>query len=278
LPERRVSGRKLACIIGWPVSQSLSPAIQNAAFAELGLDWTYIPLAVRAGAVDEGVNLLRLLDVDGANVTTPHKRTVVPLLDRLDGDAAAIDAVNTIVREGTALVGNNTDGAGFIAAVRAEAGFEPEGKRALVLGAGGAARAVAFAMAQAGAAVSVAARRGEQAAELAELAPGIGPVPWEDLPQAELIVNATSSRDGLPLERLGFGPGVVAVDLIYPPPLTDFVRTAQAAGAVAFDGLGMLIHQAALSFHLWTGLEAPIAVMTQAARAALSKTEPEASE
>src|SRR5437667_11073134 len=105
-----MSARKLACIIGWPVAESLSPVIHNAAFAAVGLDWTYVPLAVRPGAIEEGMNLLRQLGVEGANVTMPHKRVVVPLLDRLEGDAAALGAVNTIVRDGATFVGHNTDG------------------------------------------------------------------------------------------------------------------------------------------------------------------------
>ncbi|TMK50803.1 MAG: shikimate dehydrogenase, partial [Actinobacteria bacterium] len=130
-----MSARKLACIIGWPVARSLSPAIHNAAFAALGLDWTYVPLAVRPGAIEEGMGLVHELGVEGANVTMPHKQTVIPFLERLEGDAQTLGAVNTIVREGSALVGFNTDGAGFLAAIRDEAAFDPSGKRALVLGA-----------------------------------------------------------------------------------------------------------------------------------------------
>jgi shikimate dehydrogenase len=261
--------RKLACIIGWPVAQSLSPAIHNAAFASLGLEWTYVPLAVRPGAIDEGMGLVRLLEVDGANVTMPHKRAIVGLLDGLDGDAALLDAVNTIVRENDKLIGHNTDGGGFLAALAADAGFEPRSKRAFVLGAGGAARAVAVALARAGATVMVAARRSEQASELAALDDSIETAPWGNRVVADLIVNATPAREGLPLESLTFGSDILAVDLIYAPPATRFVLFAQEAGARALDGLGMLIHQAALSFRLWTGLDAPVSVMTQAARAAL---------
>ena len=264
-----MSARKLACIIGWPVAESLSPAIHNAAFEALGLDWTYIPLAVRPGAIDEGVGLLRELDVQGANVTMPHKQSVVPYLERLSGDAQTLQAVNTIVRDGEAFVGDNTDGPGFLAAIAEEAGFEPEGKRALVLGAGGAARAVALALARAGAAVVVSARRPEQAAELSSLAVGIETGLWGVAAEADLIVNATPSRDGLPLDALGFGPRVLGVDLIYQPPSTGFVLAARAAGATAVDGLGMLVHQASLSFRLWTGREAPLHVMREAARSAL---------
>jgi len=264
-----MSARKLACIIGWPVAESLSPAIHNAAFAAVGLDWTYVALAVRPGAITEGMNLLRELGVEGANVTMPHKRAVVPLLDRLDAEATALDAVNTIVRAGTAFVGHNTDGPGFLAAIGEEASFAPAGKTAVVLGAGGAARAVAVALARAGASVRVSARRPEQAAEVAGLDPGIQVEAWGESTPADLVVNATPSREGLPLETLGFGPGMLAVDLIYAPPMTGFVRFAREAGATALDGIGMLVHQAALSFRLWTGVDPPIPVMADAARAAL---------
>lgn len=264
-----MSARKLACIIGWPVAHSLSPPIHNAAFHALGLDWTYVPIAVRPGGISEGVELLRLLGVDGANVTMPHKRDVVPLLDRLDGDAVPLDAVNTIVREGRALIGHNTDGPGFLAALRADAGFEPAGARALILGAGGAARAVAFALARAGANVRIAARRSGQAQEVAALHEGIAAADWPAATvSADLVVNATPLRDGLPLEHLGFGPDVLAADLIYAPPETPFVRFARERGARAVDGLGMLVQQAALSFRLWTGVDAPVEIMADAARRA----------
>lgn len=261
--------RRLACIIGYPVAHSLSPAIHNAAFAALGLDWTYVALAVRPGAVAEGVSLLRTLRVDGANVTMPHKQAVVPHLDGLEGDAATLGAVNTIVRDEESLVGHNTDGAGFVAFLRADAGFEPAGTRALILGAGGAARGVALALVRAGSVVTIAGRRAGQATEAAA-ATGAAPGSWDAPPEADLVVQATPARDGLPLDRLALGPGVIAVDLIYPPPETPFCAAARAAGARAFDGLGMLVRQAALSFELWTGAAPPIGVMAEAARAGLA--------
>ena len=267
-----MSARKLACIIGWPVAQSLSPAIHNAAFDALGLDWTYVPLAVRPGAIEEGIGFLRELSVQGANVTMPHKQSIVPFLERLEGDASALRAVNTIVREREALIGHNTDGPGFLAALREETGFDPGGKRALVLGAGGAARAVALALARAGGSVIVSARRQEQAAEVSALDAAIETAPWATEVSADLVVNATPTREGLPLGSLPFGTGVVVADLIYLPPETGLLRAARAAGAVTCDGLGMLVHQAALSFKLWTGVEAPIEVMAEAAREAVASS------
>jgi shikimate dehydrogenase len=157
--------------------------------------------------------------------------------------------------------------------VAEEAAFDPDGKTAVVLGAGGAARAVAVALAQAGASVRVSARRAEQASEVAALAAGIDVAPWGEPMPADIVVNATPTREGLPLGSLGFGPGMLAVDLIYLPPMTEFVRFAREAGATALDGLGMLVHQAALSFRLWTGIDPPLAVMAEAARATLSSSE-----
>jgi len=263
-----MSARKLACIIGWPVAQSLSPAIHNAAFEALGLDWTYVPLAVRPGAIEEGVHLMNEMGAQGANVTMPHKQAIVPYLERLEGDAETLRAVNTIIREGSSLIGHNTDGPGFLTALREEARFEPKGKHCLILGGGGAARADALALTIEGADVVVSARRPEQAAELTSIAARIETAPWGTTIQADLVVNATPSREGLPLDSMRFGPNVVAADLIYVPPETAFLEAARAAGATAVDGLGMLVHQAALSFRLWTGVNAPLEVMAQAARAA----------
>jgi len=259
----------VAAVIGFPIRHSLSPAMHNAAFAALGLDWVYLQLAVPPDRAADGVRALRLLGARGANVTMPHKLGVVASLDALAPQAEALGAVNTIVRDGARLVGHNTDGAGFLAALGEEAGFGPHGRRALVVGAGGAARAVAVALANAGASVTVTARRLEQAEAIAALGPGIAARPWGEPAEADLIVQATPAREDLPLKALPFGPGVVAVDLIYPPPATPFMQAAVRAGARAVGGLGMLIHQAALSFELWTGRRAPIEVMRLAAETSL---------
>lgn len=254
----------LACVMGWPVAHSLSPAIHNAGFAAAGLDWTFVPLAIRPGAIAEGVHLLGELEVHGASVTMPHKQTVVPFLARLAGDAARLGAVNTIAREGAALVGHNTDGAGFLRALAAETGVDPAGASATVLGAGGAARAVALALADAGVSVTVISRRPEQAADVAALHQAIssGNVPG----RSDLVVNATPVRDEVPFDVANFG--TVAADLLYGRVPSAFLRGARAAGATAMDGLGMLVHQAALAFTIWTGIEAPVTAMAEGARAA----------
>jgi shikimate dehydrogenase len=265
-----MSAREVTCIIGWPVSHSLSPAIHSAAFDASGLEWIYIPIGVRPDGVEEGMQTLRTLDVVGANVTMPHKRAVVPHLKGLEGDAMVLETVNTLVRADGGFIGHNTDGAGFLDFLDRTASWEPMGKRALVLGAGGAARAVAYALARTGARVFVEARRKDQAHELVGLHKNIQDMAWGDRVEADLIVNATAAREGLPLDTLGFGQGTIAVDLIYPPPDTAFVQAARAAGSIAFDGLGMLVHQAGLSFRIWTGLEPPLDVMSAAAQRALA--------
>jgi shikimate dehydrogenase len=156
--ERLMGAAHLACIIGYPVAQSLSPAIHTAGFDALGLDWTYIAIAVQPGAAQDGIVLLRELGVEGASVTMPHKQDVVAYLDGLTGDAEVVGAVNTIAREGRRLIGHNTDGTGFVRFLRTDASFEPSGSRVVLLGAGGAARGVAHALAREGADVTVMAR------------------------------------------------------------------------------------------------------------------------
>lgn len=265
MPQTRaVMARQLVCIIGWPVTTSLSPAIHAAAFAATGLDWTYVPLPVRPGAAAEGVGLLRTLAAVGANVTVPHKEAVIATLDGIDDESRSIGAVNTIVRNGDALLGENTDARGCVAALR-EDGFDATGKSALILGAGGAARAVAMGLAMAGAHVSVAARRDDAAAAVARIHEDISVASWDALPAADLVVQATSVMDGLPLQDISFGE--IALDIIYGRGETPFLAAARSAGAQGLDGLGMLIHQAALSFTRWTGKEAPIDAMRAAALA-----------
>lgn len=269
MPEGVVSGAAhLACIIGWPVSKSLSPVIHQAAFEAAGLDWAYIAIPVRPGAVGEGVGLLRTLGVDGANVTMPHKEVIREYLDSIDEEAAAIGAVNTVVRDGELLIGHNTDGIGFVRFLEHDANFDPRDKAALILGAGGAARAVVRALTGAGARVTVSARRPERAASVAGVAEEVATAEWGAAVSADLVVNATPVRDGLPVQ---FGPEMLAVDMIYQPPETSFVSEARSAGARAFDGLGMLVHQAALSFTLWTGVEAPVQIMREAAETAMRR-------
>jgi shikimate dehydrogenase len=275
----RIGGRtRLAGVIGWPVGGSLSPVIHNAAFAALGLDWAYVPLAVPPGRVAEAVAGLRALGFTGANVTMPHKTEAARAVEELTDDARLLDAVNTITVGPDAVEGANTDAPGFERFLRVDAGFDPAGRRALVFGAGGAARACALALGRAGLAeLVVAIREPERGIALTRLAREL-PVDVRVVPIAEaasehadLVVNATPlGRAGETLPHPPFGPGVLAVDLLYRPGVTPMMAAARAAGAGAFGGLGLLLHQAALSFERWTGRDAPMPVMSAAALAELT--------
>lgn len=266
-------------VIGWPVSHSLSPAIHNAAFSALGMDWAYVPLPVPPDALPEALAGLRALGLAGANVTMPHKGGCAELIDDLTEDARRLRAVNTIVLGPAGPSGHNTDAPGFDRFLRRDAGFDPSGRSALIYGAGGAARACALALARAGLrALAVAVREPERAEALREAIEGlpteVSVVPFEQAAGApsDLIVNATPlgiHGEVLPLPPLG--PDVLAVDLLYRPSLTPLLSAVRAAGNAAFGGLGLLLEQAALSFELWTGQAAPLEVMSAAALAELAE-------
>ena len=260
-------------IIGDPVRHSRSPAIHNAAFAALGLDFVYVALPVAAGKGRDAVGAVRTLGIAGLNVTMPHKTDVAATCDELTPAAAALASVNTVVNHDGHIMGDSTDGPGFVAALRAQ-GVEPAGRRVLVLGAGGAARAIVDALGRAGAAVPVAARRAEAGERAAALAPGATTVGFDDLDRAvaaaEVVVNATPI--GMQGEPPPFDPAVLTdahfvYDTVYHPSPTPLLEAAAARGVPGADGLGMLVHQAALAFTLWTGEAAPLAVMSAAAGA-----------
>ncbi len=285
-----IDGRtKLVGVMGWPVEHSLSPPMHNAAFAALHLNWCYVPCAVAPEQVGAALAGLRALGFAGVNVTVPHKQAVIPHLDSLSDAARAIGAVNTIVvgADG-ALHGDNTDAAGFLASLR-EAGCDPRGARVLLLGAGGAARAVAYALATAGASQIVLwnrtpARAQAIADDLRPLFPHVAfvahPLP-DDLGAfnvtSDLIVNCTSvgmwpHDDASPWPNERPLPGdCLVVDLIYRPQETLFLRQAHAAGARTLNGVGMLVHQGAAAFRLWTGAEPPVEVMRAALLTALAR-------
>ena len=274
---RRVTGEtRTVGVIGWPVEHSLSPAIHNAAFAALGLDWIDVPMPVEPGRLPQAIWGLRALGFVGANVTMPHKTEATELMDAATSDAERLRAVNTIAVEEGNLVGHNTDGPGFERFLHRDVGFEAGGSHAVVFGAGGAARAVALALARAGVArVTVAARDPKRAQPLVDLVIDEGvdadAVAFEAAAPggAGLIVNATPlGRRGERLHLPPLGPETVAVDLLYPE-VTPLQEAVTAAGGRAFGGLGLLLHQAALSFELWTGREAPLEAMRAAAQAAI---------
>lgn len=281
----RVSGAtRTVGVIGWPVTLSLSPAIHNAAFGALGMDWIYVSLPVPPGSLPEALAGLRATGFAGANVTMPHKTEAAELADSLSEEAERLRAVNTLVVGPGSIAGHNTDAPGFERFLRRDAGFDPAGRAALIYGAGGAARACALALVRAGLGrLTVAVREPGRASELLATVEGLGStpqvIPWGgvDAVRADLVVNATpvgAWGDLLPLPPLDVG--MLVVDLLYRPTVTPLQQAARAAGATAFGGLGLLLHQAALSFELWTGRLPPLSVMSAAALAELTEsTEPE---
>jgi shikimate dehydrogenase len=282
--EVRIDGStRIVGVIGWPVDHSLSPAIHNAAFAAAGLDRAYVPLPVPPRGLAAALAGLEALGFEGANVTMPHKTEAAELIEELTDDARLLRAVNTIVVRAGRLEGHNTDVTGFDRFLRRDVGFDPDGRTALIYGAGGAARACALALARAGLTrLTVAARDEARVAPLRSIVTDLGvPVavvrPGDaGTVSADVIVNATpvgalqeASHPSLPL----LGPGVLVVDLLYDPPTTLLQRRAREAGATAVGGLGLLLEQAALSFELWTGTPASLEVMSAAALAVLRERE-----
>jgi len=275
-------------LIGWPIRHSISPAMHNAAFQTLGIDGDYSLLPVeRPEDLEKTISALKA-DPEwvGANVTVPYKEKILPHLDRLEGAAAALKAVNTIVRKGGKLIGHNTDMPGFLADLKRN-GMDPAGKPALVIGSGGAARAVVLGLVSCGCTVCLVAVIREQAAALAsELGRGrVEAIGWDDprlaakVNGAALIVNTSPvgmwpKTDATPWPKGLALPGSASVyDLVYNPLETRFLREAKSLGAKTAGGLGMLVEQGALAFELWTGARAPRAVMLKAARTALEGSE-----
>jgi len=270
---------KLIALIGDPVAHSVSPAMQNAAFRALGLNYAYLAFQVSAKDLGGAIAGVRGLGLRGANITIPHKTAVLPLLDQIDEQARRIGAVNTIVNEDSRLTGHNTDAPGFLTALR-RGGFESRGEKAVVLGAGGAARAIVFALRDAGASVAIINRTHGAAEALAKetgsLAfPMIESCLKEAIDGSSLIVNATSigmspDNDSTPLPAQLLRAGMTVFDSVYRPRRTRLLRDADAAGCRTIGGLEMLVEQGALAFELWTGERAPREVMRQAAAEVLA--------
>ncbi len=272
----------LAAVIGSPVGHSLSPAIHNAAFRAAGLSWLFVAWEVPDGLAGEALSAMKSLGMAGLSVTMPHKTAVAEAVDTLSPQAKKLQAVNCVARQGNQLVGHNTDGIGFLASLRADADFEPRGKTALVVGAGGAARAVVLALAEAGAAgIGVLNRTPARAQAAADLAPEVArPAAPREVGGFDLVVNATpvgmagsggagSPRD-LPLPVDDLHPGQLLVDLIYEPMETPLLQAARARDVPAIGGLGMLVHQAAAAFEIWTQQPAPVEAMTEAVKSKMS--------
>ncbi len=268
-------------LLGYPLGHSLSPAMHNAALAEVGLtDWRYEIRPVRTEDLGFVLADIRRADVAGANVTVPHKEAVIPYLDGLTPTALAMGAVNTLVKDGGRLIGHNTDAAGLLADL-ANHGARLSGAQVLVLGAGGSARAAVGGCLGVGAEVRVIARRPEQAEALRTLGP-IEIYPWtpvgfiEASDDVAVVLNTTSlgmspNVEASPwLEGTPWPVAALVYDLVYNPAETLFVRQAREHDLPAANGLGMLVEQGALAFELWTGKTAPRATMRAAAEAKLN--------
>ena len=275
-------------IIGYPIGHSISPIFQQAALDHLGIDATYEKWEVTPEGVGDFVNGLRVPDSLGINITVPHKQAVIPFLDQVDEWATAAGAVNTIVNHDGHLSGHNTDGPGFLRALLVETGYDPKGTRALVLGAGGAARGILLALARGGVDSMVIANRTlERAETLAKLAKdnGVkseaislsGDALTDAASDADLIVNCTTvgmshgpDEHGSPVAAAQIPATAIVNDVVYTPLITPILKEAAAAGATALGGLHMLVYQGVLSFQMWTGVDAPVDVMLAAATAEMA--------
>jgi shikimate dehydrogenase len=272
---------KVVGVFGYPVEHSLSPAMHNAAFAALRLSYIYVPFPVQPEAIGPAVRSLPALGVVGVNLTIPHKESVLPFLDAITEEARDVGAVNTVHCIGGRLLGDNTDGRGFYEPLR-EMGVELAGRRVVVIGAGGAARAVAFRLAREGARIALTNRTPERAQRLAQAiaAAGLGSVPVigidrpeelaDAVAEATLLVQTTRvgmhpDRESLPPVPLeAFSSNLLVYDLVYNPVETSFLREARARGCRTLTGVKMLVYQGAAAFQRWTGIWPPTDIMEAA--------------
>ncbi|MCI0848498.1 MAG: shikimate dehydrogenase [Chloroflexi bacterium] len=275
-------------IIGYPIGHSISPIFQQAGLDHLGIDATYEKWEVTPERVGDFVAGLRAPGTSGINITVPHKQAVIPFLDEVDEWATAAGAVNTIVNRDGRLTGHNTDGPGFLQALLVETGYSPEGTRALILGAGGAARGILLALVRGGVdSLVIANRTFERAETLAQLAsengvkseaiPLAGDALTEAAASANLIVNCTTmgmshgpDEHGSPISAAQIPATAIVNDVVYTPLLTPILKEAAVAGATSLGGLHMLVYQGVLSFQMWTGRDAPVDVMLAAAAAEMA--------
>lgn len=275
-------------IIGYPIGHSISPIFQQAGLDHLGIDATYEKWEVTPEDVGDFVAGLRAPGTLGINITVPHKQAVIPFLDEVDEWATAAGAVNTIVNHDGHLTGHNTDGPGFLRALLVETGYDPSRTRALILGAGGAARGILLALVRGGVdSLVIANRTLERAETLAQLASdnGVGSEAislsgdalTEAAASANLIVNCTTmgmshgpDEHGSPISAAQIPATAIVNDVVYTPLLTPILKEAAAAGATALGGLHMLVYQGVLSFQMWTGVDAPVDVMLAAATAEMT--------
>ncbi|MDU4696655.1 MAG: shikimate dehydrogenase [Paenibacillus sp.] len=269
-------------VIGDPIQHSKSPAMHTAALEACGIAGAYLPFHVKGNRLEEAIRGIRALGFRGINVTVPHKVEVMSCLDRIDEGALLIGAVNTIVNDDGVLTGYNTDGIGYIRSLKEEAAPELKGKRVLVLGSGGAARGIVYALLQEQPGlVTIANRTAEKARELAAEWTHLGSLSgcgMEELdavlPGVDLIINTTSVGmhphvGDCPLNARQIPEGIVVSDLIYNPLKTELLRQAEVRGCTFHSGLGMFIYQGAYAFERWTGRSAPIEAMRAAVLASM---------
>lgn len=279
---------ELVGVLGTPVAENPTGVMQEAAFRELGLNWRYLTIEVKPERLADAMLGIRAMGFRGINLTIPHKVAVIPHLDALSESAKLIGAVNTVRREGDRLIGENTDGLGFLRGLRDDAKVDPAGKRIVLLGAGGAARAIATELLLAGAAnieiVNRGRERGEDlASDLQKLGRGgvqfkLWPDPvYEVQPNIDVLVNATSvglfpNVDAMPAVDLrAASKSMLVADAVFNPAETRFLRAAKANGFPVLDGLSMLVYQGVIGFEIWTGKRAPEQVMKAALAAELVK-------
>lgn len=284
-----ISGKTKICgIIGDPIEHTMSPVMHNAAFKKLELDYGYLPFRVKKEELGRAIEGMRALNIRGLNVTIPHKVAVGQFLDELDTLADKIGAINTIVNSNGVLKGYNTDATGFLQAL-IERGIEPKGKRVVILGAGGASRAISFILAERGSSLVILNRTWDKAKVCADRISGIfrseatalklnGENLATVLSQADILVNTTSlgmspNINQTPVASNLLKPGLIVFDIVYNPVKTRLQRAAEVAGATVISGLDMLVWQGALAFEKWTGLQAPVDLMRREAMKVLEKDE-----
>ncbi len=269
--------QQIVCCMGQPVAGNPTQFMIERAFAAAGLDWRYLTLEVPPEKLADAVKGLRAMGFQGGNFTIPHKVAVVPYLDELSEAAALMGAVNCVNRVGEKLVGENTDGKGFVQSLRQVT--DPAGKRVVILGAGGAARAIAVELGLSGVAeIVIVNRTAERGQTLVDLLNERGKVPARLMHLSgdyavedgfDIVINATSIGLGdaearVPLDLNSLRPGMVVADVIFNPPQTRLIRDAAARGCTTLDGLGMLVNQGVIGFKIWTGVDPDPGVMREA--------------
>jgi shikimate dehydrogenase len=278
-----ISGKTRVCVlIGDPVEHSLSPTIQNAAFEHLGLDYVYIAFNVKADRLKDAVSGIRALNIYGLNVTMPYKIAIIKYLDDLDETAGRIGSVNTVLNSDGKLIGYTTDGLGALNALK-YADADPSNKKVVILGAGGSSRAISFTLAKITSELVIFNRTFSRAEDLKnsirrvlgdrlkiKAAPFTDEHLGKELEDADILINATPigmkpKDDEMPVKKDYLRKDLVVFDLVYEPLETRLLREARSVGAKVIDGLSMLVHQGAVSFKIWTGMDAPVEIMIEAA-------------